>query len=98
VGNVHHMTHAVAVELERAAQTVDKYVSAQVAEMLRQIDRRPARVKRHFGRVLWLKFLDRARQRIENVEWFHECESQVYRAPATSNKAGTGEEQITNLM
>ena len=42
VGDVHHVTHAVAVELERAAQAVDEDVRAQIAEMLRQIDRRPA--------------------------------------------------------
>ena len=77
VRHVHHVAHFVAVELERPAQAVDEHVRAQIPEMLRQIDRRSARIKRNFGRILRLEFLDRAAQRIENVEWFHECERQA---------------------
>ncbi len=39
VGDVHHVTHAIAVELERTSEAVDENIRAHVAEMLRQVHR-----------------------------------------------------------
>jgi hypothetical protein len=71
VGDIHHMAHAVAVELERAAQRIDEDIRAHVAEMLRQINRRAARIKGHVRRMARLENLDGAGERIEDLKRFH---------------------------
>ena len=64
VGDVHHVADFVAVELERAAQRIDEHIRAHIAQMLRQIDRRPARVVGHHRRIERLEFLDPAAERV----------------------------------
>ena len=85
VGDVHHVADIVAVELERAAQRIDEHVRAHVAQMLRQVDRRPARVEGHHRRVERLEFFDPAGEGVEDVKRLHvDC---AWRAPSAPHAA-----------
>ena len=74
VSDIHHMAHAIAVEFERAPQRIDEDVRTHIAQMLRQIDRRPARIKGDLGPIRPVErfeLLDAAAECIEDLKGLH---------------------------
>src|SRR5260370_21978150 len=76
VSDIHHVTDAVAVEFERASQRIDEKIGAHVTQMLRQGNRRPARIVGDFGNAVGgrpgrVKLLDTAAQAIEDIKRLH---------------------------
>ncbi len=51
ISNIHYMVNLETVEAERTLERIDEDIGAHVAEMLRQIDGRPAGVIGYGGRV-----------------------------------------------
>lgn len=72
VSDIHHVSDSEAIEAERTFERVYEHVGPQVAEMLRQIDGRSARIIRDLRRVTGLKLLDPSAQRIKDVKRPHE--------------------------
>src|SRR5216683_427716 len=76
VSDIHHVTDVVAVEFERASQRIDEKIGAHVTQMLRQVNRRPARIVGDFGNAVGgrpgrVKLLDTAAQAIEDIKRLH---------------------------
>ena len=68
IGDVLHLRDAPTVHLERAAQPVGEEIRAQVADVHRAVDGRPARVHADLALLQGDERLDPARQRVEETE------------------------------
>src|SRR5437773_4069076 len=71
ISDVHHVPDGIAIETKRTLERIDKQIRTHIAEVLWQVNGRPAGIIADHGRINRMQLFDAAGQRIEDAEWFH---------------------------